>query len=93
MDKSKKFSLMLDEVIKLHLTDFKDFDRTQNVQDQLQEMLPQFKGNSATIFNTLDELLVFMRENIYNFDTLEQFWLAFVLKNNYSKSWIDLEWK
>jgi len=74
---------------------FKDDDSYIPVyqQDRLWEMLPQFKGNSATIFNTLDELLVFMRENIYNFDTLEQFLLTFVMKNNYSKSWIDLEWK
>jgi len=39
MDNSKKFQMMLDEVIRVEPDGFKDFDRTKNVQAQLQEMM------------------------------------------------------
>ena len=39
MDNSKEFNLMLDKAITIEPLDFQDFDRTKNVQDQLQGMI------------------------------------------------------
>ena len=39
MDGSKEFQIMLDRAIESEPLAFKDFDRTKNVQDKLQEFL------------------------------------------------------
>ena len=43
MDNSKEFNLMLDRAIEAHPEDFRGFDRTKNVQDQLQEMVNPYE--------------------------------------------------
>lgn len=58
-------------------------------QDQLQEMLDC----------TLQETLDFVANNLYplfgteQFTSMEQLWLAFVMKEKYAKAWRDKEWQ
>ena len=92
MDDSKEFQLMLNKAIESKPLAFEGFDRTKNVQDQLQEMVigRVFGGALALI-----DWAFSWRETIWNdypFETIEQFWLAFVMKEKYGKTWDGEEW-
>ena len=104
MDNSKEFKLMLDKAIEAHPEGFKGFDRTKNVQDQLQEMI---RESGYTGFNGLKYFIRWLQnseggtypffrcqdnEEFPPFTSMEQLWLAFVMKERYSKLWNGEEW-
>jgi len=91
MDNSKEFQLMLDKAIESEPLAFKNFDRTKNVQDQLQEMI----GEEYAID------LLYSFHHFYNdrtsdyteqFNSMEQLWLVFVMKENHNKEWNGEKW-
>ena len=94
MDGSKEFQIMLDRAIESEPLAFKDFDRTKNVQTQLQEMVigerkpielaEHFSGWILSAFGWDYREL---------FTSMEQLWLAFVMKEKFGKVWRDGEWK
>ena len=94
MDNSKEFQLMLDKAIECEPLAFKDFDRTKNVQGQLQEMV----RNKYYIYK-LEDIFKSVRdfgltkyhhsEKEFPFSSMEQLWLAFVMKENHNKIWKD----
>jgi len=104
MDNSKEFQLMLDEAAKSEPLAFKGFDRTKNVQDQLQEMMG-WKRNCLGyveplwhfILDTIDTPIDETQENLYWVNnilcgSMEQLWLSFVMKKLYNKVWYN-GWK
>ena len=66
-------------------------------QDELQEMLGFEDRGELTLLRVFDRLdYIFNRKHpIYfkQFTSLEQFWLAFVMKENHNKVWEGEEWK
>ena len=98
MDNSKEFNLMLDRAIAGEPLGFKDFDRTKNVQDQLQEMVKE--GNKFSYTNNLvlagkfDKFCSWQANDITSLDwSMEQLWLAFVMKEKYNKVWNNNNWR
>jgi predicted Abi (CAAX) family protease len=100
MDTSNDFKKMLDRAIEAHPDDFKGFDRIQNVQDQLQAMVTG-KGIIAgdwrdVLARFVDELWTFEDEHRVGywriFTSMEQLWLAFVMKEQYNKVWNGKDW-
>lgn len=103
MDISREFHLMLTAAIREQPQGFAGFDSTKNVQDQLQEMveiegvpsmeawtityypLPQGRG-----FHRYEMSLFSIR--ITEGETLEQLWLAFVMKERFRKVWNGSDW-
>ncbi len=99
---------MLDSAIKQQPDDFKDFDRTKNVQDQLQEMYwnerfeyiekatdKQVKDLYFDMLKECYDLRQWYCDEGYDYDhlaTMEQLWLAFVMKEKYQKIWDGKEW-
>ena len=92
MDNSKEFQLMLDGAIRNELSAFECFDRTKNVQDQLQEMLDYGKRLDRMIqdFYFWEHDLEL---NIDEFKSMEQLWLAFCMYKLYQKIWDGNDWK
>lgn len=88
---------MLDSAINQYPNDFKDFDRTKNVQAQLQDMMSEYdltKGASCfALFSNFSDFVV--RWNGIYGNTPEQLWLAFVMKELYKKTWDNekQEWR
>ena len=90
MDNSKDFYLMLKRAIEQYPVDFKEFDNTKNVQDQLQEMMKD--GLSTGIFGHTSRMVCYFEEhykyrNSLGIDNMEQLWLAFVMKEKFFKIW------
>ena len=97
MDSSSVFQSMLDKAIECEPLAFRNFDRTKNVQDQLQEMV---KSKSPT--DLIDMFLSATQADIsenkgwddwypgdywIQFSSMERLWLAFVMKEKYRKHW------
>ena len=66
-------------------------------QDQLQEMVKDSLDRKLTKFcvfsmNNLKATPMMDRPNI-KFDTMEQLWLAFVMKKKYNKVWNGTDWE
>ena len=71
-------------------------------QDQLQEMvvedmeLPQpireCQPTHNKVWNMLSSFYAYVRDIEHNFTSMEQLWLAFVMKERYDKVWVDGEW-
>jgi len=88
--KKRDFFNMLNKATIQH-SDFMKFDRTKNLQDQLQDMLD---------YNVVDEqlcVIVDFFEDVRKvsgkyFMTFEQLWFAFVMKEKFSKVWNGEEW-
>lgn len=90
MDNSKEFQLMLDKAIESEPLAFEGFDRTKNVQDQLQEMM--FKIKNQYPFALLDRL--WCARDCFPFaETWKQLWLAFVMKERFGKMWDGEKWE
>ncbi len=92
MDNSKEFSLMLNKAIECQPKDFKNFDKTKNVQDQLQEMV------SFAEFNPTSETHYKVAQFAYYIKTIhllsmEQLWLAFVMSEKFKKKWNGEKWQ
>jgi hypothetical protein len=95
MDNSKEFQLMLNKAIESESIVFKNFDRTKNVQDQLQEMMKD--GLSTGIFGHTSGMVRYFEDNWryrnqLGSDNMEQLWLAFVMFEHYQKIWNGTEW-
>ncbi len=92
MDNSKEFQLMLDKAIECEPLAFKGFDRTKNVQDQLQEMVAN--GDCAyDLFHRFEIWVNYYDGEISQLElSMEQLWLAFVMKENHNKVWSDEGW-
>jgi len=90
MDKSKEFSLMLVNACIQHPDDFHGFDKNKNVQDQLQEMIKN--KVAVSIPDLCDTILAFALEVKAHLTSMEQLWLAFVMKEKYNKIWTESEW-
>lgn len=109
MDNSKEFQLMLDKAIESESLAFEGFDRTKNVQDQLQEMFDKLTllalhSNFADFLYPMDNLGTMPHpraikeaeresEYINQFTSMEQLWLAFVIKEKYNKTWDGEQWQ
>ena len=86
MNNSKEFNLMLDRAIEYDSEAFKGFDRTKNVQDQLQRML-------HTLESPLEVSMAFgdWCRQLYLTDvswivaSMEQLWLTFIMSERYQK--------
>ncbi len=100
MDNSKEFQMMLNKAIISEPLIFADFDRTKNVQDQLQEMVV-VGSHPMPITNLGWRFQTFFNEQYSElnqatptalFPSFEQLWLAFVCKELYQKSWDGSDW-
>ena len=81
MDKSKEFSLMLDEAIKQHPVEFAEFDRTKNVQDQLQAMVRDgYQEHHKVIYE-------FSIKTPWAVNSYEKLELAYVMYKKFNKLW------
>ena len=91
MDTSKEFYFMLNQAASVERDTFRNFDRTKNLQDQLQEMV-----NENGILNMFHSFMEwFNSDEEYEqlpMDSMEQLWLAFVMKEKHSKTWNGKEW-
>ncbi len=61
-------------------------------QDQLQEMCWELTGTKWTPFFALTMVRDFANENRHG-ETMEQLWLAFVMKEKFNKVWEDGKWQ
>ena len=96
MDNSKEFLLMLDKAIESEPLAFNTFDRTKNVQDQLQEMVGGFEAGFIDWFHWRNAIYPEMQDpfrKTWRFTSMEQLWLAFVQKELHQKKWSGNEWK
>ena len=78
MDNSAVFNKMFDKAIEAHPEGFIGFDRTKNVQDQLQEMVDVWALELLDKFYTFcmwDEQFEELRDKM-NPTSMEQLWLA-----------------
>lgn len=88
MDDSNVFKLMLAKAIKSEPLAFTNFDRTKNVQDQLQEMI------STSPRELMNALLKW--ESLFGhfyYSSMEQLWLAFYMSEKHNKYWSGTEWQ
>lgn len=85
---------MLDTAMKAHPESFKSFDRTKNVQDQLQEMVLGKWLHINVAFNGADIYSAYKDGvSLGDFSTWEQLWLAFVMKEKFGKVWSNDKWE
>jgi len=92
MDNSQKFSLMLDKAIKQDYKDFKGFDRSKNVQDQLQEIIDKIDaGSDAYVIQIMfQDWFDDFNPDEWDFSwSMEMLWLAFLMEYKYQKIWDD----
>lgn len=103
MDNSREFRIMLTDAIISEPQSFVGFDRTKNVQDQLQEMVKGVRGyweiRSYPEGKRLKEeepfeLLVYTEHGVYELvaHSMEQLWLSFVMYELHSKKWDGDKW-
>ncbi len=96
MDSSKEFQLMLDKATESEPEAFKDFDRTKNVQDQLQEMVNWNPNHPQPPVSLVKKISDFMFQDYEDytvlFTSMEQLWLALVIKEQKNKTWDGEKW-
>ena len=90
MDTSEQFGQMLDKAIEAHPEAFQGFDRTKNVQDQLQAMAGNVEDLPFTILEVFYEYVKGLQWN--ENPSYEQLWLAFLLAEKYGKYWNGSDW-
>ena len=61
-------------------------------QDQLQEIIP-LNGFSERNYYWLEEIILGMHQQLKFCCSIEQLWLAFVMKERFRKEWDGEEWK
>ena len=97
MDNSSVFQSMLDRAIQSKLSAFANFDRTKNVQDQLQNIVMSARKweNHPSDLRTLLLSVCYCIENNFTkgYYSYEQAWLAYVMSELYSKRWNGKDWK
>ncbi len=93
-----KFNKMLDKAIEAHPELFQGFDKTKNVQDQLQEMVKQEVVNK---YLTAGQLMTLGLLDIFNsfaqkygrlFTSMDQLWLAFLCHEKCGEVWHGEDW-
>jgi hypothetical protein len=102
VDKSNKFSFMLRKASLKHPEDFKSFDDTKNVQDQLLEIIKKHidkKAQATSDIKThpLNHLSYFCHwfskkvpwNKVSQFTSPEQVLLAFIMKEQFGQAWDD----
>lgn len=99
MDNSKEFNLMLDRAIEAHPGDFEGFDRTKNVQDQLQEMVGIGLEPFMKLVSWCMSISFGMKNHPttdkpywYQSDSREQLELTFVMEEKYNEVWDGENW-
>ena len=97
MDNSKEFNRMVDEAIFAEPKGFANFDRTKNAQDQLQKMVGGLEKGFIDFPEWLEHTYgPHYRDkpngHLHIFTSWEQLWLAFVMKEKYSKKWEGEKW-
>lgn len=96
----KQFLRMFNAARYEHWGDFKNFDIVRDRQDQLQEMVvlkPDDIGYTDTTFWLLHDFFYSVQEHkpIHHegeIRSMEQLWLAFVMKEKYGKVWNSEDW-
>ena len=91
MDNSAEMKLMLDSAMR-ETQGFDNFDVTKNVQDQLQEMFPNY-GRCFDLLVRLSGFWHHVDNRVGYCTSMEQLWLAFVMKEKYSKKWSGDKWE
>lgn len=96
MDNSKKFAVMLDKAISREPDGSRNFDRTKNVQGQLQEIVTKYDSLYSLLvafnnfcFDETTYLCGYEKRPTNLFSSMEQLWLAYVCKEKYNKVWDD----
>jgi len=99
MDNSKEWEEMITSAIILCPVEFEGFDKTKNLQDQIQEMM--FNEQNSLEENH-DEFIHWlwggtMSYNYYpseysRFSSMEQLWLAFYMYEKHKKTWDKEKW-
>ena len=97
MDSSNVFQLMLDKAIESEPLAFEGFNRTKNVQNQLQEMIGKFDLFHfwRKVFSMDDEGVDYEQPKwTYHCDSWDQLWLALAMKELHNKTWdsVKEEW-
>jgi len=93
MDNSKEFQLMLDKAMESESLALESFDRTKNVQDQLQEMLGRIVPDIHLRKCLIGWYMTWECGGQYQtYGSLEQLWLAFVMKECFGKVWHGEKW-
>lgn len=87
---------MLDKAISEEPETFAGFDRTKNVQDQLQEMMIDEKDSEDKYIVLLDNFLGWVLNDYTGLDwahcpSIDQLWLGFVMKKH-NKTWDGKKW-
>ena len=84
---------MLNEAIRVHPKDFKNFDRTKNVQDQLQEMAHVCECSDPVCLLIDFHKFVDRESNPDIEHSWEQLWLAFTMHELHNKKWAGKKWE
>jgi hypothetical protein len=93
MDNSKEWKSMLDGAIEQYPLEFQEFDKTKNLQDQIQEMMGNFspdKDGYSELLHDFNQFIEF--EETMHFKTFEQLWLAFYMYEKQGKIWSGRKW-
>ncbi|KKN76511.1 hypothetical protein LCGC14_0370200 [marine sediment metagenome] len=86
---------MLESAMKAHPESFANFDTTKNVQDQLQEMVTHHSLWAKTLafeFFLRKEGKYDINSYPFQFSSMEQLWLAYVMQEKYSLTWDGERW-
>lgn len=95
LDTNQEFIKMLDKAIESFPLAFKDFDRTRNIQSQLQEMLSDdfiwqtetlkrwYAGELSNKFTNKTRPMIF---------SMEQLWFTIVMHKKFNKTWNGNDW-
>lgn len=85
MNDSEKFNLMLEKAMSRYPGEFGDFDKTKNVQDQLQEMITD-KGYFR--FSLIEGFYQFCTPQVCSqFSSMSQLWLAYFMYLKFNEFW------
>ena len=86
------------KAVEIYIPNVRYFTGVENViwlprQDQLQEMLV-FKSvtQADDIYIKIERFYQFVNEVLGDFESMEQLWLAFVMKEKYGKKWGGEDW-
>lgn len=90
MDDSSVFKLMLAKAVESKPLAFGNFDRTKNVQDQLQEMLNPGGDIQLDLYHLIAIADFWVGRDL---KSMEQLWLAFVMSRKYYKRWSGNDWE
>lgn len=95
MDSSEQYKEMFDKAVEAHPIEFVGFDRTKNIQDQLQRMI-----SSMDNMDEIVKIQFYFQEFLHDclmsyhlFDSTEQLWLVFYMSEVHDEYWNDSGWQ